>query len=101
MASPSGWNWNPFIGNLQKSGISFKDIDFSQAFTIGDWVLDSDWFILVNHALDSLNPSAIIRDSDNQAMVNRIEIVDNNNIKIWVPSVPDLRFDGIISLLRG
>lgn len=80
--------------------VSLANSSFSDVFIVGDWVLDGDYYILMNHLLGTLNPGVVIRDSNNQVVVNEVEIIDSNNLKIWVPSVPDLRFDGTISLIK-
>lgn len=71
------------------------------SFSILDWQLDGDWFLFINHKLNCSNPTTTIRDVNDVVMANEVEVIDNNNIKIWVPSTPDCRFAGIISILKS
>ena len=80
--------------------VSVQSPGYTKVFTAADWVVDVDWYILINHSLGTLNPCVVIRDSHDAVVVNAVEIVDSDNLKIWVPSIPDLRFDGTISLIK-
>lgn len=73
------------------------DVDF----LIADWSLDSTYYILdVVHSLNSNNPSVTVRKSNGIIQVDSTENVDENTIRLKVPSTPDLRFDGTVSVVR-
>ena len=76
--------------------------DGFKKFTIkkDDWVLlDGLYYITINHNLNSKFPQVQISEQDQQVFVHETESVDNNNIRLWVTSDPDLRFDGEVSVI--
>jgi len=83
------------VGNIP---VSFKGRPFS--FEIADWILENDYYILLRHYLGSLNPLVLVRDSEDEVKTHKVEIVDSNTVKIWVPSQPDLRFNGSVSVAK-
>lgn len=83
------------VSNVIPSGTAY-----TTQFVLGDWILAGDYYLPVPHPLGSLNPVVVIRDSNDSILVNQVEVESDALIKIWVPSNPDLRFDGIISLVK-
>lgn len=74
---------------------------FSENFLVADWVLDGDIYRLdIVHSLNCTNPVVEIREDGAIIQVNSIENVDTDTIRIRVPSTPDLRFDGTISVVK-
>jgi len=79
----------------------FTPAAYKLTFASGDWVLSStDYYLLITHSLSSTAPIVNIIESTNKVMVNRIEAVDANTVKLWVPATPDLRFSGTVSVLK-
>ena len=68
---------------------------------IADWNLSSDlYYVTIAHNLNSLAPAVKIFESSNLVHVHRIEVVDANTVRLWIPSDPDLRFDAKASILK-
>lgn len=72
---------------------------FQTSFIIDDWEIDGDEYILnVNHDLGGYG---IIEVYHNDQIVRvQIERVDDNIIKLLVPTNPDLRFDGRVIITK-
>jgi hypothetical protein len=71
----------------------------SFSFNVASWVLSgSNYYINFNHGLNVSTPTVTIKSSSELVYVNKIEIVDANNVKIWIPAVPDIRFIGLVDI---
>jgi hypothetical protein len=73
---------------------------YKKTFIVADWVLSGDYYISVPHLLNTLVPNVTVRDSTDSVMVNQVEVVDANNVRIWVPSTPNLRFIGSVAVIK-
>lgn len=94
------WKFNPFTGTLDKvndnEGGSSETISKELSFVIADWILSAGFYILdLQHNLDSLDVNNMIwENSSDQVQVDRVNILNNNNIRLYVAADPDCRFDG-------
>jgi len=74
---------------------------FSLSFEVADWQVSGDnYYIDVVHNLDSVNPTVEVRENDKIVFVYDISNVDENTTRIIVPSQPDLRFIGDVSIVK-
>lgn len=89
-----------FIGDGSRLTGLTDALAYNVTFLVADWLLNLDYYINIPHSLNTYNPVVSVRDSTDSVSVHREEIVDNNNIRIWVPSSPDLRFAGKISVTK-
>lgn len=71
---------------------------YESSFTIGSWLeLSPYYYIDITHNLETAAPQVSCYDSNNEEVfLERIEVISNNLIKIFVSSIPDSRFIGII-----
>ena len=75
---------------------------FKDAFVTTDWTLDGNLYYLeVLHSLEETAPAVEIYEGTDQVHVQRIERIDSNTIKLYIPSTPDLRFEGQITILKS
>ncbi len=75
---------------------------YTSSFTEEDWVLDGDfYYITFNHNLNA--QPVLVQLWENNVLVfpDNIEIIDNNNVKIKVPSDPSNKFAGDIIVIKG
>ena len=74
--------------------------EYTQTFAKTDWVAVSNtWYtILITHDLNNLIPLVDIYSGADMVGVDTVEIVDANSLKIYVPFLPDGRFNGSISI---
>jgi len=82
--------------------LSDEVISASADFVITDWVLNAGRYVLnVQHALESDKINvAIWENNENIVDVDRVEIVDNNNLNLYTSVDPDCRFDGRIIIFK-
>jgi hypothetical protein len=75
---------------------------YSSSFVIADWVsLGLDYYtITLTHNLNSTIPQVELYEGSDSVMLDRVEVVDANHVKIYVLQNPDCRFDGSIIILR-
>jgi hypothetical protein len=72
------------------------------SFVIGDWVLDTgNYKLTLNHRMNTTTPNVAILEGTNVIQVNLIEVVDANNLRLWVTGNPDLRFAGTASITKA
>lgn len=74
---------------------------YIESFLIADWIAAGTflYYIIVTHDLDTNVPNVKVYEVDGNlksCILDRIEILDNNNIKIFVTYLPDGRFNGSI-----
>lgn len=73
-------------------------------FTYSEWILSGDnYYINIPHFLGTLRPDITIYETDefgetSLTDIDRIEIIDKNNLKLWVPKIDrvDTRFSGYV-----
>lgn len=67
-----------------------------------NWVLNGDMYYKdINHNLNTLHPSITIReDNKNIIITHEVKSMSNNVLRLYVPSEPDCRFNGYISLVK-
>jgi hypothetical protein len=71
----------------------------SLSFLTTDWISSgANYYLNFNHALNVINPTVVINYGGESVLVNTVELVDANNVKLWIPAVPDIRFDGSVSI---
>ena len=88
---PNIWN---VLGSDSGSGSSF-----STEFVKDDWILEEDndlKYLIVEHKLNTLNPNVNIWEDNNYIYLHKQEIVDENNIKLWLTTNDE--FDGKIKI---
>jgi hypothetical protein len=96
-----GFGFNPFTGQFDLTGNTIAPTGFKQLFSISDWTLSGNYYEITippgTHG-KGLNPSIQVFElngTDYEEVIIDTVIVDNNgNIKLKVPSTPDLRFNG-------
>jgi len=72
------------------------------SFILGDWVLDTgNYRLTLTHNMDTTTPNVSILEGANVIQVNLIEVVDRNNLRLWVTGNPDLRFAGTASITKA
>jgi len=98
------WRFNPFTGTLDYFDESELDVkfSFSEDFLITDWVLSAGVYTYnAQHNLESDKINvAIFENGNEEVIVDRVQIVDNNNVKLYVSYSPDCRFDGRINIFK-
>jgi hypothetical protein len=82
----------PTIGAVQANEI----ISASADFVVDDWILSAGNYILdVAHNLDSEKVNVAIWENNvTPVILDRINVVNNNTIRLYVTFDPDCRFDG-------
>jgi len=72
--------------------------NFCMKFTIVDWVLSAGSYqLLVNHGLESQKINIeLLENGSTPVRADRVEIIDNNNIRLYVVVDPDCRFAGTL-----
>jgi hypothetical protein len=72
------------------------------SFLVGDWVSSSDFYYLnVTHNLGTTNPGVDVTEAGDMIFLHRVERVDSNTVRLWVPNNPDLRFAGSVSVFKA
>jgi hypothetical protein len=73
-------------------------VTYSNEFVISDWISGSGiYYIDFNHDLNTLYTSVEIREG-NSIIRADLSTIDANRVRITVPSNPDLRFNGSITI---
>ena len=81
-------------------------VDFPEStsldFVIGDWVLSAGRYILnLQHNLEGTRISVTLYENgNNEVIADRVEIVDNNNVRIYASYDPDCRFAGRATIFK-
>jgi len=75
---------------------------YTSSFTIGDWILDRDYYYIVfTHNLNTQPVLVQLWKDKILVFPDSIEIIDNNAIKVKVTADPDNRFYGDILIIKG
>jgi hypothetical protein len=74
---------------------------FDDEFLIADWSVSGAYYILdIVHSLNSTDPVVQIRKDGRIIQVDSVENVDADTTRLKVPVDPDLRFDGVVSIVK-
>jgi len=85
-------NWVPVVGGIETALVSI---------VLTDWILLGGYYYVdIIHALGSLYPIIEVREGTDIVYTDRVETIDNNTLRLWVPADPDLRFVGDVSVTR-
>jgi len=94
---PSLSNEIDYVRVLDTTGITGTVVSFS----IDDWEqTEGYYYININHNLNSLYTIVEILELNKVVYVDKIETIDQNTIRIYVPSEPDLRFNGSALIVK-
>lgn len=77
-------------------------ISASAEFQVSDWVLGAGRYSLdIQHNLESEKVATSIWENNvNEVQVDRIEILNTNNLRLFVTNDPDCRFAGRIIIFK-
>ncbi len=66
------------------------------------WILNGDLYYKdLNHNLNTLYPSITIRENNQNVIItHEVESVNSNTLRLYVPSNPDCRFNGYITIVK-
>jgi len=76
---------------------------YNQNFVVADWVLMAGYYTLdVSHNLDSEQLVVEIwENSTERVEVNRVQVINQNTVRLHVSYDPDCRFDGLVSIISN
>ena len=70
-------------------------------FTADDWVLEAGQYALaLVHNLESVNVITQFWEGTTQASVDSVSVISSNQIKAYIPAIPDRRFAGLAQIER-
>jgi len=77
---------------------SIDAVNYSQNFLVADWASSEagdTYSLTVAHNLNTLKPEVLVYESNVKVEVHKIQIVDNNTVKLFVSQAgSDARFAG-------
>jgi hypothetical protein len=97
------WNKGEISQLPTDTGAVSPTISYVDSFVTGDWVLNVNEYDLdFSHGLSSLYPVVEVRNSSqNIVYTHEVFTIDLNTTRLIVPVIPDLRFDGTISIIKA
>jgi hypothetical protein len=90
-----------FVKKVKKSNLSITAENVVISFELEDWEADGEnYSISIEHDLGCSFPVVELREDDLIVNIHRVETIDQDIIKLVIPSDPDLRFDGTVSIIK-
>jgi hypothetical protein len=75
---------------------------YTEAFLISDWIgpVSDHYYIDIVHSMSVLSPQVEVWEGDSRVLLDRIQRIDNNTVRLLVTADPDERFNGTVIIVK-
>ena len=96
-----GFTAKSIIGAINESKGLINN-SYTDSFLISDWVNASNIYytLTFTHNLNMLIPQVELYEGNYSVRVDKVELIDANSVKIYVPFSPDGRFNGSVIIIK-
>lgn len=87
------------VGGIENTNWALPVNSYHYEFTAIEWMISGDLYqIEIAHNLNTLFPITEIKEGTKTVYCHEVEVIDKNNIRITIPTDPDLRFSGSLAI---